>query len=422
MTSVTFSDISQLLNTQKITYFDADATTLDIIQHMLTNLTSGDTIRGDTGLFIVDLSVIIDKYTKWMELLPRIQPFYAIKSNPNPVVVKVLSMLGAGFDCASKSEIESALEVCSADRIIFANPAKFESHLIYARNVDVDLMTFDNKYELVKISNRHPGAKLILRIEVDDSYSMCRFNSKFGIDLKSVPVLLEFASSLRSNICPDMDIVGVSFHVGSGCSNVMAYETAIGRAREVFDIGKKYGYNMHILDIGEGFPGITDPNTGPTFEEFAEQINASIDKHFSDIDDIKIIAEPGRYFCSASHTLVMNIVAKNDGKDENGERIFKYTVNDGVYGSMNCIKFDHAKPEIKAFNERNGKEYRCTVFGPTCDSMDTITENVMLPDLAIGECVYIENCGAYTSAAASQFNGFKMTPCEYIMRNHPHTS
>jgi diaminopimelate decarboxylase len=297
-------------------------------------------------------------------------------------------------------------------------------------------MTFDNKYELVKIANRHPNAQLILRIEVDDTYSMCRFNKKFGIDLKSVPELLEFASSLRSNICPDMDIIGVSFHVGSGCKNVIAFETAIAKAREVFNIARQFGYNMNILDIGGGFPGIDinglareddsssredDPDIGPTFELFAEQINKSIDVHFRDMpENFRIIAEPGRYFCSASHILVLNIVAKNDGKDENNERIFKYTVNDGVYGSMNCIKFDHAKPVIKPFNERDGKKYRCIVFGPTCDSMDTITEECMLPDLAIGECVYIENCGAYTSAASSQFNGFKRTPCEYIMRQGSH--
>ena len=89
---------------------------------------------------------------------------------------------------------------------------------------------------------------------------------------------------------------------------------------------------------------------------------------------------------------------------------------DGVYGSFNCIMFDHAKPIIKPFNERDGKVYDCTVYGPTCDSMDTISNNCKLPDLAIGESVYIEDSGAYTTAAASNFNGFQRTPCEYIMR------
>ena len=101
---------------------------------------------------------------------------------------------------------------------------------------------------------------------------------------------------------------------------------------------------------------------------------------------------------------------------ETGAITYNYTLNDGIYGSMNCIMFDHAKPKIKPFNEREGKTYSCVVYGPTCDSVDVISESCELPDLAIGECVYIEDCGAYTSAAASQFNGFHLTPCEYRLR------
>jgi diaminopimelate decarboxylase len=137
----------------------------------------------------------------------------------------------------------------------------------------------------------------------------------------------------------------------------------------------------------------------------------------TDIKNIEYIAEPGRYFASATHTLVLNVIAKNKIIDkQTKEPRFAYTLNDGVYSSFNCIMFDHAKPIIKPFNERDGKVYECTVYGPTCDSMDTISNNCKLPDLAIGESVYIENFGAYTTAAASTFNGFQRTPCEYIMR------
>ena len=105
-----------------------------------------------------------------MNLLPRVRPFYAVKSNPNPTIIKTLAILGAGFDCASKNEIKQVLEIVNNDssRIIFANPAKSDSHLRYARNMDVDLMTFDNEFELLKIAHIHPGAQLVLRIKVDD--------------------------------------------------------------------------------------------------------------------------------------------------------------------------------------------------------------------------------------------------------------
>jgi ornithine decarboxylase len=210
----------------------------------------------------------------------------------------------------------------------------------------------------------------------------------------------------------------VSFHVGSGCTDVKAFDIAIERARKVFDIGRENGYTLDLLDLGGGFPG-TETATGLSFAAFAQQINTSLETHFPQdaSQDLRVIAEPGRYFCSASHTLILNVIAKRKRINrETGAITYNYTLNDGIYGSMNCIMFDHAKPKIKPFNEREGKTYRCVVYGPTCDSVDVISESCDLPDLAIGECVYIEDCGAYTTAAASQFNGFHLTPCEYILR------
>ena len=407
-----FTEVTQFLNETDIMTFDKDTQMIDIIKNILEKTRT----HQDTGFFIVDLSTIISQYKLWSELMPRVKPFYAVKCNPDPMIVKILGLLGVNFDCASKNEITLALEATGNDssRIIFANPAKADTHLRYARSVDVDLMTFDNMFELFKIVNFHPNAQLILRIKVDDSYSTCRFNSKFGAELDDVDGLMKLAKTIG------LDIVGVSFHVGSGCKNVDAYKIAIERARKVFDIGKENGYILNILDIGGGFPGTNEFSI--SFEEIANKVNESLDLYFpesefSEENGFRVIGEPGRYFASATHTLVLNVIAKNKIIDKETKQVrFAYTLNDGVYSSFNCIMFDHAKPIIKPFNERDGKVYDCTVYGPTCDSMDTISNNCKLPDLAIGESVYIENFGAYTTAAASTFNGFQRTPCEYIMR------
>jgi len=405
-----FTELTQFLNEKKIKSFEKDISLIDIIKTTL------EKSHLDTGFFIVDLSIVINQYKKWIKYLPKIKPYYAVKCNPDELVIKTLAMLGTGFDCASKNEISLVLDATNGDasRIIFANPAKADTHLRFARGVDVDLMTFDNMYELLKIVNYHPNAQLVIRIKVDDSHSICKFNSKFGTDIENVDNLMKLAKSIG------LDIVGVSFHVGSGCKSVDAYYTAIEQSRKVFDIGKENGYTLRILDIGGGFPGTDDVDI--KFEDIANTINNVIDKYFSEEDfpedyGLQIIAEPGRYFASASHILVLNVIAKNKIIDKETKEIrFAYTLNDGVYGSFNCIMFDHAKPIIKPFNERDGKVFNCTVYGPTCDSMDTISQNCKLPDLAIGESVYIEDSGAYTTAAASNFNGFQRTPCEYIMR------
>ncbi len=409
-TADNFTELTQLFNEKKITSYQSDVSIIDIIKTTL------EKSHLDTGFFIVDLSTVIQQYKKWIENLPRVKPFYAVKCNPDQLLVKTLSILGAGFDCASRNEISLVLDNTNADasRIIFANPAKADTHIRYARGVDVDMMTFDNMYELLKIVNYNPDAKLVIRIKVDDSHSLCKFNSKFGANTEDVENLMKLAKTIG------LDIVGVSFHVGSGCEDVEAYRYAIEKCKEVFEMGRNNGYELKILDLGGGFPGTDDSNI--KFEDIAKVINDSLDKYFPENEfnedyGLQVIAEPGRYFAAASHTLVLNVIAKNKYVDKNtGEINFAYTLNDGVYGSFNCIVFDHAKPIIKPFNERDGKTYKCTIYGPTCDSLDTISTDCRLPDLAIGESVYIDNAGAYTTAAASNFNGFQRTPCEYIMR------
>ena len=306
----------------------------------------------------------------------------------------------------------------NAEDIIFANPVKESSQIKYARAQDIDMLTFDSESELYKIKLYHPNAKLLIRIKIDDSKSVCKFSCKFGVDLKDVQNILTLAKM------SDLNIVGVSFHVGSNCKDLGTYYNAISEARKAFDIGKNLGFNMNILDIGGGFPG--DSCAGDqdcmdesaiTFENISKIVTRAISDFFPSVEypELKIIAEPGRYFAHSSHTLVLNIIGKKMKKDE--ENIsYTYYLNDGVYGSFNCIIYDHSKPIIQPYNERNGVLYDSIIFGPTCDSFDTVTNHCKLPDLAIGEWVFVEDFGAYTTAAATTFNGFQHTPCHYIIK------
>lgn len=366
-----------------------------------------DENNNDNAYYIVDFGEIIRQYKRWTSNLPRVEPFYAVKCNPNLAIIRILHSLGCGFDCASRNEIAEVLNVTEQpNKIIYANPCKESSQIKYARSQDIDLLTFDSESELYKIKLFHPYANLILRIKTDDSNSVCKFSCKFGLDIEDTKKIIAVAKTLKLNL------VGVSFHVGSNCKDKNTYYKSIKDAKTVFDYAKDQGIDMNILDIGGGFSGIED-NDFPSFEENAEVINNALNEFFPD-ENIKIIAEPGRYFVASSHTLVLNIIGKKE-KIIDGDTWFHYYVNDGVYSSFNCIYFDHAEPKILPYNERDNKLYKCTIFGETCDSMDTISKECLLPDLAIGEWIYVENFGAYTTAAASNFNGFQKTQCYYIM-------
>ncbi|KAI8867298.1 Orn/DAP/Arg decarboxylase 2, partial [Ramicandelaber brevisporus] len=157
----------------------------------------------EDAFFVADLASVVRQYAQWRAELPRIEPFYAVKCNPDPVVVALLAELGANFDCASKEEIRRVIATGTpnaASRIIYANPCKAASHLRFAAESGVQMMTFDNADELHKIKKHHPTAGLLLRIITDDSKSLCQFGLKFGAHLDRIKPLLSLAKELELNI------------------------------------------------------------------------------------------------------------------------------------------------------------------------------------------------------------------------------
>lgn len=141
-----------------------------------------------------------------------------------------------------------------------------------------------------------------------------------------------------------------------------------------------------------------------------------MDKHFP--SGVEIIAEPGRYFTASAFTLCTNIIAKRELSFPNEDTISMYYVNDGLYGSFNCLIFDHAVITPLAYQmnpSSEGKLQKSSVWGPTCDGMDCILKTCYLPSLHIGDWIIFKNMGAYTISAASNFNGFEKPTLKFIL-------
>ncbi|XP_061700511.1 ornithine decarboxylase [Syngnathoides biaculeatus] len=372
------------------------------------------------AFYVCDLGDVLKKHLRWARALPRVSPFYAVKCNDSRAVVMTLASLGTGFDCASKTEIQLIQSLgVDPSRIIYANPCKQVSQIKYASAHGVQMMTFDSEMELMKVARYHNNAKLVLRIATDDSKAVCRLSIKFGAQLKACRGLLERAKELG------LDVIGVSFHVGSGCTDPEAYKQAITDARCVFDIGDDLGFCMNLLDIGGGFPGSEDAEL--KFEEITAVINPALDKYFPPECGVRIIAEPGRFYVASAFTLVVNIIAKkvivddesaSDEEDDCiSDRSLMYYVNDGVYGSFNCILYDHAHclPILHKKPKPDEAMYPCSIWGPTCDGLDRIVEQCNLPDMHVGDWLLFENMGAYTVAASSTFNGFQKPDIHYVI-------
>jgi len=589
--------------------------------------------RVEESFYVVDIGLVVSQLYQWREYFPRVEAFYAIKCNPDPVIVETLVTLGCSFDCASRNEMRLVQNVAAKlgvkqPDIIFANPCKPRSHIIEAVCRNVTLMTFDNEAEVKKCASISNKIQLILRIITDDSGSQCRLSSKFGAPKSSWRPLLSAAKA------HGLSVVGVSFHVGSGCRDSTRYAMALRDARELFDLAEaEYGFKMTVLDIGGGFPGEThslwnpasvfgDPTAEEPIPEFTKRkytIDEEIDfdesteieaegkkekdtevtefMYFSEIaaavvpiidelfppnSGVRIIAEPGRYLVAASATLCTSVVsirsnatsdvvpllkisdeqaafhvdqvtrAEEDlivadqsqanhpvidsivdeiaaysemyarlnlnqqefdvyaekaeltsddlqagahplGPPEDrimdGQTVEKYhsvegmqmgivadCYDDGISvvseqeesdgGGMksfldnyadhaglslaaageaairphrlkNAINKSHrivttvengistleAVEELES-DEESDKEkddglYPSTVFGPTCDSIDVVARSVLLPKMSMGDWLYFQNMGAYTSAAASDFNGFTPSDKFYVCSVQP---
>jgi len=386
------------------------------VERNITNLSAEEILKtklhesvvDNEAFYIVDLGAVVRKHEEWVQHLPRVKPFYAIKCNPDTAIIRLLDSLGTNFDCASKAEIQQILGCgVKPERIIYANPCKMVSHLEFAKGSNVKKMTFDNTHELTKIAQTFPGAELLLRIITDDSKSVCRFSTKFGAPLDTTRKLLTLAKELNLNV------VGVSFHVGSGCMSPDSFVAAIRSAHRVFREAEDVGYNLSILDLGGGWPGNNTEKID--FRVIANTIRPVLDDLFP--AEVEIIAEPGRYFVAASHTLAVNVFAKRTVQDNStGQTHFLYYCNDGVYQSFNCMMFDHYNPEalvLTSSTDDQATQFKSTIFGPTCDSMDCIGKDIDLPELEVGDWLYFKNMGAYTVAAASPFNGFKSHPTTF---------
>ena len=377
----------------------------------------------DEPFYVIDLARPIVQMARFKKNLPRVQPFYAVKCNPTSEMIQILSALGASFDCASLAEIESVVDTDLATRgaekdVIFANPAKLPHHMEEAEKKGVRMTTFDNEFELEKIAKYMPSARAVLRIATDDSAAQCELSSKFGAPMEITEELLIRARELG------IAVVGCSFHVGSGNSNPNAFTEAIANARTVFDQGHAHGHAMTLLDIGGGFPGSQPAADSKdlSFEEICEVIRPKLAECFPEGCGVEIIAEPGRFFAESTYALALNvhsrriIVPRNNSAAAGGDsREFQYYLSDGVYGSFNCILFDHQSPKIHLMVPDEEAAIRTTtLFGPTCDGLDCIMKRQPFPELDVGEWLFVSDFGAYTIAARTAFNGYLTKRSEAI--------
>ncbi len=351
--------------------------------------------KASGSVTVLSKSRIDTQWSTWRKTLPTITPFYAVKCNPEPFLLQTLMNHGANFDCASLREVYDVQKCLrpydiGVSEIIYAHPMKSERDIQTIGPLGIQTTVVDSVEECEKLEKCGWNGSAFLRVAVEDKGSKMPFSVKFGASKEEVR---QIASRSR------IPITGVSFHVGSGCQNPLQYKDAIEYASgEVFNILRRYKHNPKVVDIGGGFS--SDPEV---FLKTAKVIQETIKyiPHFQNF-----IAEPGRFFAQPSQDLFVKVIAKKSGLNGKG---FRYVIDESLYGHFSCIPFDHQTPpfiRVPLNNERRGINYTDAIlFGRTCDSLDVIAKGKM-QELEVGDWLYFPLMGSYTSATASEFNGF----------------
>ncbi len=343
-----------------------------------------------TPLLVLSLDQVRANYRFLSEHLPGVKVHYAVKANPERRLVAALADMGSCFDVASDGEmLDLAAMGVAPERIIYANPIKTAGGLAVAKRTGVNRFTFDSENEIGRIARAIPGGTVLLRIRVENPQALVDLNKKFGAPPEDALRLLRLARE------QGLDVAGLCFHVGSQSTSARAYTEAIGVCRRLFDAAAADGFKLRFLDIGGGFP-IPTPQEDVDVAAMLAGIRAALAASFPDTE---IWCEPGRFICGTAVNLVTRVIGIQTRNSQQW-----YFLDEGLYGTFSGVIFDHWDFALETFRE--GNKIAATFAGPSCDSFDVMFRDKPTVPLAVDDLILVPNCGAYTSASATTFNGF----------------
>jgi len=365
-----------------------------------------------TPLYLVSREQIRANFQRLDAGLPAAKVFYAMKANPQPEILECLKAVGAGFDVASKGEIQAAVAAGANPRtdLIFADTVKDPKHIAYACGIGLDDFTFDNKSEITQIARHAPGTNVHLRLVVSNHGSVAHLSDKFGAPPTAAVELLRTAR--------DQGLVprGISFHVGSQCLNDQCWVEALATTRQVFDAAAAANLTLTSVDIGGGFPVRYDN------EDFdINRICSVITTHFHRLfgQDVELVAEPGRAIVGNAVALVTKVISESRRMGPDGrERDWLY-FDDGTYGSFLEVLLYQVRYPLRT--NTTGPLTPYILAGPTCDSIDVFSRDAQgritprdLPEMHLDDLLIAGSMGAYTFAEATRFNGFDPPKFVYL--------
>ncbi|MDO2947024.1 type III PLP-dependent enzyme [Aeromonas simiae] len=342
-------------------------------------------------LLLLDKAAVRKQYRALAAALPDVRLHYALKPLPHPALVEVLKEEGACFDLATNGEVDLVKsQGVRPGRCIHTHPIKRDGDICHALEYGCTVFVYDNPWELDKFLPYKDEVKLLLRVSFPNPETKVDLSKKFGCTPEQALPLMQLAQA------KGLKVMGLSFHVGSQVPNAKRHVQAIDACREILEQAWELGLKPWVLDIGGGFP--VDYEGGDLdIDAFCAPIREALAKLPA---TVQRIAEPGRFISAPAMTSVASVM----GKAHRGDKLWYY-LDDGLYGSYNGQLYDHVTYPVSV-PYADGELHRSVLAGPTCDSVDVIRDDIVLPELEIGDLVVGRVMGAYTWASASTFNFF----------------
>jgi len=350
----------------------------------------------ETPFLVLDTNYVKENYYKLKNSINDVEIFYAVKANSHTSILETLRDLGASFDVASKGEIEKLMNLgISTDKMSFGNTIKKEKDIKFAWDNGVEYFAVDSEMEVEKIARNAPGAKVYGRLSMSSNDSDWPLSGKFGTDVDHLIEILKYAK--RKGLIP----YGVSFHVGSQSYNKYKWKEAILNASEVFEKLHKQKIDLKMLNLGGGIP-VKHTKPVPDVEEIGEIINESIKEYLGWVKGLRVLSEPGRSMVGNAGIIASRVLLRSRKGTQNW--VFLDT---GVFhGLMETI--ENFRYEVLVEGKEYSETTTMTLAGPTCDSVDTIYDEIELPiNIDYNDIVYFINTGAYTNEYATSFNGIE---------------
>jgi len=357
-----------------------------------------------TPTLVIDLDRIKKRFLELQEALKEAKIYYAVKANDHQEILALLNDLGSGYEVASSWELEKVLRLgVDSSRIISSNPVKPLDFIDYAYKSGIKAFSIDSYKEIDKLKKVAPRSRVYVRLIVPNEGSDWPLTNKFGVDVDDALSLLEYAKS--QGLIP----YGITFHVGSQCNNLRNWFIGIKKAWELWEKAIYKDIKLTMLNLGGGIP-VNYQYESLSIEDIGSYIEALLQKYFL-IKPMEIQIEPGRGIVGDAGILVSSVIGKTI-KHINGIESYWIYLDTGVFNGLAEVLGGISYP-MYAFGITDLiRAY--TVAGVSCDSMDIISNTTYLPELDIGDRVYIMAAGAYTTVYAANFNGFGIPETVFV--------